>query len=180
MTLPFKSLSPPFWPEWPKGHCWVLKLSNLAKSMLSWSWSAAILFVCSFWTSLSPLILSRMIWNASGGTSDEVEALLFLPRLLDDEACLAATVSVFIGSPLPWSPFSSSPGRQICILMMVCLLMAEGVGMMLISWGMSTPFALKSLIRRLGKISLGLEVVIVSSTIVSKMWKLMSMKVWVP
>ena len=39
-------------------------------------------------------------------------------------------------------------------------------------------FALKILMRRLGKISLGLKVVLVSSTIVSYMWKRMSMKVF--
>ena len=56
------------------------------------------------------------------------EVLLLLPWLLDDEACPAATVSVSI-----WSPSSSSLGRRTCILMMVSLLMAEGVGMGLIS-----------------------------------------------
>ena len=104
-----------------------------------------------------------------GGTFDEVEALLLLPRLLDVEVCPATTVSVSIGLPLPWLPSSSSPGRRTCILIMVSLLMAEGVGIGLISSGISTPFVLKSLIRRLGKISLGLEMVLVSSTIVSKM-----------
>ena len=151
--------SPPFWPKWPKGHCWVLKLLNLAESKLSWSWIAVILSVCSFWTSLNPSILSRMIWNAFKGTSDEVEVLLLLPWLLDDEACPVANISISIWSPSPWSPSSSSPGRWTCILMIVSLLMAKGVDMRLISWGMTTPFALKSLIRRLGKISLGLEVV---------------------
>ena len=110
-----------------------------------------------------------MIWNALGGTSNEVEALLLLPRLLGVEVYPAVTVLVSIWSPSPCSSTFSSLGRRTCILMMVSLLMAEGVGMRLISYGISTPFTLKSLIRRLGKISLGLEVVLVSSTIVSKM-----------
>ena len=146
--------------------------------MLSWSWIAAILSVCSFWTSLSPSILSRMIWNAFRGTADKVEALLLLPLLLDVEVCPAASALISIGSPSPWSPSSSSPRRQTCTLMMVILLMAEGVDIGLISWGIATPFAPKILMRRLGKISLGLEVVLVSSTILSNMWELMSMEVF--
>ena len=75
-----------------------------------------------------------MIWNASGGTTDEDEALLLLPQPLELEACPAASVSVFIGSPSAWSPSSSlSLGRQTCILVMVSLLMAKGVAMRLIS-----------------------------------------------
>ena len=156
-------------------RCWCCQM---AKSMLSWSWIATILLVCSFWTSLSPSILSRMIWNASRGTIDEVEALLLLPLLLNLEVYPTAFASVSIRLASPWSPSSSSPGRRTCILMMVILLMAEGVDIGLISWGIAMPFALKSLMRRLGKINLGLEVVLLSSTIVSNIWELMSMKVF--
>ena len=74
-----------------------------------------------------------MIWNASGGTVDEDEALLLLPRPLELEACPAASVLVSMGSPSAWSPSSSSHGRRTYILVMVNLLMAEGVGMRLIS-----------------------------------------------
>ena len=74
-----------------------------------------------------------MIWNASGGIADEDEALLLLPQPFKLEVFPAASVSVSIGSPSSWSPSSSSPGRRTCILVMVCLLMAESVGMRLIS-----------------------------------------------
>ena len=155
-----------------------VKLGWMAESMLSWSWIAAILSICSFWTSLSSSILSRMNWNASRGIAHDVEALLLLPLLLDVEVCPTAFALVSIGSPSPWSPSFSSPRRRTCILMMVILLMAEGVDMGLISWGIATPLALKILLRRLRKISLGQEVVLVSSTIVSNMLELMSMKVF--
>ena len=74
-----------------------------------------------------------MIWNASEGTTDEDEALLLLPRPLKLEGSPVASVSVSIGSPSYWSPFSSSLGRRTLILVMVRALMAEGVGIRLIS-----------------------------------------------
>ena len=85
--LPFKSCfsktSPPFWPEWPKGQCsWcVVILTNFAERTSSWSYMAAILLDYSVWTSLSPSSLPRMIWNASGGITEEVDALVLLPLL---------------------------------------------------------------------------------------------------
>ena len=74
-----------------------------------------------------------MIWNASGGTADEVEALLLLALLLDVEVYPVASASVSIGSPSSCSALSSSTslGRRICIRMMVCLLIAEDVGIRL-------------------------------------------------
>ena len=41
--------SPPFWPEWPKGHCpcWVVKLSSFVDRMSIWSCMALILLECS-------------------------------------------------------------------------------------------------------------------------------------
>ena len=74
-----------------------------------------------------------MIWNASGGTADEDEALLLLPRPLELEGSPAASVLMSMGSPSSWLPSSLSPGRRTCILVMVSLLMAEGEGMRLIS-----------------------------------------------
>ena len=67
-----------------------------------------------------------MIWNASGGAANEVEALFLLALLLDVEVCLAASASVSIGSPSSCSAPSSStsPGRRTCIRMMVFLLIA--------------------------------------------------------
>ena len=50
--------------------------------------------------------------------------------------------------------------------------------MVLMSRGIATPFFLKILMSRLGKIRLGLEVVLVSSTLVLNMWELISMKVF--
>ena len=100
------------------------------------------------------------IWNASGGAADEVEALFLFALLLDVEDCLAASASVSIGSPSSCSAPSSStsPGSRTCIRMMVCLWIAEGVGIRLWSWGIGTTFALKILMRRLGKISFAREV----------------------
>ena len=74
-----------------------------------------------------------MIWNASGGAADEVEALFLLTLFLDVEVCPVASASVSIGSPSSYSaPFSStSLERRTCIRMLVCLLMAEGVGIKL-------------------------------------------------
>ena len=91
--------NPPVLPRLPKGHCWVVKVSNFAKSRVIWFWSTASLSDCSFWTSLSPSILSRMIWIASEGTAGEDEALLLLPQPLKLEGCPAAFVSVSIGAP---------------------------------------------------------------------------------
>ena len=48
----------------------------------------------------------------------------------------------------------------------------------LMSRGIATPFFLKILMSRVGKISLGIEVVLVSSTIVSNIWELISMNVF--
>ena len=78
-------------------------------------------------------MLSKMIWNASGGVANEVEALIFFALLLDVEDCPGVSASVSIGSPSSYSdPFSStSPGSRTCIRMMVCLLIAEGVGIRL-------------------------------------------------
>ena len=75
----------------------------------------------------------KMIWNASGGAADKVEALFLLALLLDVEVYPAASASVSIGSPSPYlAPSSStSPERRTCIGMMVCLLIAEGVGIRL-------------------------------------------------
>ena len=74
-----------------------------------------------------------MIWNASGGVVDEVEALFLFTLLLDVENCLATSASVSIGSPSSCSAPSSStsPGSHTCIRMMVYLLIAEGVGIRL-------------------------------------------------
>ena len=131
-------------------------LSNLAESTSNWSCIAVILSVCWFWTSLRPLILSKMIWNVSGGATDEVEALFLFALLLDVEAYPAASTSVSIGSPSSCSTPSSStsPGSRTCIRMMVYLLIGEGVGIRLRSWGIWTPFALKIRMRRLGKSAL--------------------------
>ena len=74
-----------------------------------------------------------MIWNASGGVADEVEALILFALLLDVEDCPVAYALVSIGSPSSCSATSSStsPGSRTCIRMMVCLLIAEGVGIRL-------------------------------------------------
>ena len=73
-----------------------------------------------------------MIWNASGGVADEVEALFLFALLLDFEDCPVASASVSIGSPSSCSaPSSTSPGSYTCICMMVCLLIAKGVGIRL-------------------------------------------------
>ena len=74
-----------------------------------------------------------MIWNASGGVADEVEALILFALLLDVENCPAASVLVSIGSTSSCSAPSSStsPGSYTCIRMMVCLLIVEGVGIRL-------------------------------------------------
>ena len=74
-----------------------------------------------------------MIWNASGGTADEDEALLLLPRPLELEGSPAASILMSMGSPSFWLPSYLSLGRRTCILVMVSLLMAEGEGMRLIS-----------------------------------------------
>ena len=74
-----------------------------------------------------------MIWNASECTADEDKALLLLPRPLKLEGSPTGSVSVSMGSPLSWSPFSSAPGRRTLILVMVSLLIAEGVDNRLIS-----------------------------------------------
>ena len=132
-----KKTSPPFWPKWPKGQCsWcVVMLSNFAERTSSWSCMAAILSDYSVWTSLSPSSLSRMIWNASGGISKEVDALVLLPLLpgVEIDAWPTTSASVSIRSPSPSSPSSSSPGRRTFILLKVYLLMAEGVDMGLMS-----------------------------------------------
>ena len=74
-----------------------------------------------------------MIWNASGGAADEVEALILFALLLDVEDCPAASASVSIGSPSSCLALSSStsPGSHTCIRMMVYLLIAKGVGIRL-------------------------------------------------
>ena len=74
-----------------------------------------------------------MIWNAFGGVADEVEALILFALLLDVEDCPAVSASVSIGSPSSCSAPSSStsPGSRTCIYMMVCLLIAKGVGIRL-------------------------------------------------
>ena len=74
-----------------------------------------------------------MIWNVSGGVADEIEALILFALLLDMEDCHAASASVSIGSPSSYSVPSSStsPESRTCIRMMVCLLIAEGVGIRL-------------------------------------------------
>ena len=74
-----------------------------------------------------------MIWNASGGVADEVEALILFALLLDVEYCPTTSASVSIGSPSSYlTPSSStSPGSCTCIRMMVCLLIAKGVGIRL-------------------------------------------------
>ena len=74
-----------------------------------------------------------MIWNAFGGVANEVEALILFALLLDVEDCLAASTSVSIGSPSSCSGPSSStsPESHTCIGMMVCLFIAEGVGVRL-------------------------------------------------
>ena len=74
-----------------------------------------------------------MIWNASRGAADEVEALFLFALLLDVEDCPAASASVSIGSPSSYSAPSSSTslGSRTGICMMVCLLIAEGVGIRL-------------------------------------------------
>ena len=167
--LPLKSysysISPPFWPEWPKGYCYVVKLLNFAKSKFNCSWIVVSLSDCSFWTSRSLSILSRMIWNAFGGTTKDDDAWLLLPRLCELEGCPSASVSVSIGYCCVWSPSSSSPGRHTLIHAVVKAFIAGGVDMRLMSWGISTPFAQKSHMRRLGRISFVLEVAIVSSKI---------------
>ena len=73
-----------------------------------------------------------MIWKASGGVSEEVDALDLLPLLLGVEvdACSAASASVSIGTA---SPSSSSSGSLTLILLQVSLLIAEGVDMGLMS-----------------------------------------------
>ena len=74
-----------------------------------------------------------MIWNASGGVTNEVEALILFALLLDVEDYPAASASISIGSPSSYSALSSStsPESRTCICMMVCLLIAEGVGIRL-------------------------------------------------
>ena len=74
-----------------------------------------------------------MIWNASGGAADKVEAPFLFALLLDVEDYPTASTSVSIGSPSSCSTPSSStsPESRICICMMVCLLIAEGVGIRL-------------------------------------------------
>ena len=155
-------------------------LPNLAESTSSWSCITVILSICWLWTSLRPSILSKMIWNASRGGADEVEALLLLALLLDVEVCPIASASVSIGSPSSCSAPSSSTSPKRCtyIYMMVCLLIAEGVGIRLRSWGIGTPFAPKIHMRRLGKTNFTREVVLVSSIIVLNIWELISMNVF--
>ena len=74
-----------------------------------------------------------MIWNASGGAVDEVEALFLFALLLDVEVCPAASALVSIGSLSSCSApsLSTSPRRRTYIRMMVYLLIAEGVGIRL-------------------------------------------------
>ena len=139
-----------------------MKLSNLVVSKLIWSWMVVSLLECSVWTFLKPSILSRMIWKASGGI-DEDKALLLLPQLLEVDGWPSASVSVSIGSPCARSTSSSSLGRRILILLILIALIAGREGMRLISWGVSTPFAWRILMIRLGKISFALEDVLVSS-----------------
>ena len=74
-----------------------------------------------------------MIWNACEGIAEEDEALLLLPRPLEVKGSPTASISVSMGSPSSWSPFSSSPGRRAHILVMVSLLIVEGVDNRLIS-----------------------------------------------
>ena len=80
-----------------------MKLSSFADKTLIWSCMALILSECSVWTSLIPSSLSRMIWKASGGVTEEVDALGLLPLLLGVEvdACPAASASVSIGTQFP-------------------------------------------------------------------------------
>ena len=151
------SISPPFWSEWPKGYCCVVKLSNFAESKFSYSWMVVSLSDCSFWTSHSSSILSRMIWNAFGGTAEDDEAQLFLPWLRELKGCASASVLVSIGSPSTWSPSSSSLGRRTLIHAIVRAFIAGGVGMRLMSLGISTPFTRKSRMTGLGRISFSLE-----------------------
>ena len=171
MMLPLKCcskntpISPIFWPEWPKGYCCVMKLSNFAESKFSCSWILVSLSDCSFWTSRSLSILSRLIWNAFGGTTEDDDAQLLWPQFHELEGCPSTSVSVSIGSPCVWSPSSSSPGRCTLIRAIVRAFITRRVGIRLMSWGISTPFAWKSLMRRLGRISFAFEVVLVSSAI---------------
>ena len=74
-----------------------------------------------------------MIWNASGGTANEVEALFLFALLLDVEDYPATSALVSIGSPSSCSAPSSStsPESHTRIRMMVYLLIAEGVGIRL-------------------------------------------------
>ena len=74
-----------------------------------------------------------MMWNASRGAVDEVEALFLLALLLDVEVCPTASASLSIGSPSSClAPSSStSPEKRTCIRMMVYSLIAEGVGIRL-------------------------------------------------
>ena len=182
-VLPLKVCFSPFLTGMAKGSlpmmC-VVKLSSFAGRISSWSCMAAILSDCIFWTSLSPSSLSRMTWNESWGSFVEVEALFLFALLLGVDSYPAASASVSIGSPSSYAAPSSStsPGSRNCILMMVCLLIAEGVGIRLRSWGIGTPFGLKIRMRKLGKISLAREVVLVSSIIVSNIWELISMNVF--
>ena len=168
------STSPPFCPKWPKGYCCVVKLSNLAKSRFIYPWIAC-LSDCSFWTSRSPSILSRMIWNAFEGIIEDDKGRFLLAQLHELEGCPFAFASVSIGSPCAWSPSSSSPRWRTLIRAIVRALIAGGLGMRLMSWGISTPFARKSLMNRLGRISFALEVVLVSFAIMQKAWELISM-----
>ena len=110
-----------------------------------------------------------MIWNASGGVADEVEALILFALLLDVEDYPVASASVSIGSPSSCSAPSSytSLESHTCICMMVCLLITEGVGIRLRFCGIGIHFALKIRMRRLGKINFAREVILVSSIIVS-------------
>ena len=119
---------------------------------------------CSVWTSLKPSILSRMIWKEFGGTDEDDEALLLPlpPPLCEEDGCPSASVSVSIGCSYSISTSSSSPERRTWLLVIVRAMIARGTGMRLMSWGVSTPFSWRILIIRLGRISFGLEVVLVT------------------
>ena len=118
-----------------------------------------------------------MIWNAFGGIAEDGEALLLPlpPTLWEENGCLSASVLVSIGYSCVGSTSSSSPGRQTLLLIIVKALIARGVGMRLMFWGVSTPFSLRIFMIRLGRISLGLEVVLVASARMENKWAPMSM-----
>ena len=159
-----------------KGLRWFVKLSNLVVSKLIWSWMVVSLLECSVSPSFRPSILSRMIWKASRGTAENEALLLPLrPPLCEDDGCPSASVSVSIGYSCAGSTSSLSLERWTLLFVIVRALIARGVGMRVMSWGVSTPFSWRILMIRLGRISLGLEVVLVALARMENRWAPMSM-----